>query len=88
MVNGKKEFHEALPKTKSAAFKMTAKSTKVEKNNKQFTIEVNKDILSWLVNLSVISGMLINYKKAMESSVLLSIATAERGSRLKASYLT
>ena len=60
----------------------------VEKNNKQFTIEVNRDILSWLVNLSVISGMLINYKKAMESSVLLSIATAERGSRLKASYLT
>ena len=47
MVTGKKEFHEALPKTKFAAFKMTAKSTKVEKNNKQFTIEVNRDILSW-----------------------------------------
>ena len=38
MVNGKKEFHETLPKTKFAAFKMTAKSTKVEKSNKQFTI--------------------------------------------------
>ena len=42
MVNGKKKFREALPKTKFAAFKVTAKFTKVEKNNKQCTIEVNR----------------------------------------------
>ena len=66
MVNGKKKFHEALPKTKFAAFKMTAKSTKVDKSNNQRAIEVTRDILSWLVNLSVISGVVINYEKAME----------------------
>ena len=63
---------------------MTAKSTKVEKNNKQRTIEVNRDISSRLVNLSVSSGMVINYKKAMEyslSPVLLSIATSKGGTR-------
>ena len=49
----KKKFREGLPKTKFAAFKVTAKFTKVEKNNKQCTIEVNRDMLSWLVNLSV-----------------------------------
>ena len=42
MVNGKKKFREALSKTKFAAFKVTAKFTKVEKNNKQCTIEVNR----------------------------------------------
>ena len=55
----------------------------MEKNNKQRTMEVNRDILSWLVNLSVRSGMVINYEKAMEyplSPVPLRIATAE-GSR-------
>ena len=63
---------------------MTAKSTKVEKNNKQRTIEVNRDISSRLVNLSVSSAMVINYKKAMEyslSPVLLSIATSKGGTR-------
>ena len=82
MVNGKKKFHKALPKTKFAAFKMTAKSAKVDRNNKLRSIEVNRDILSWFVNLSVSSGMVINYKKAMEyplSPVPLSIATAEGG---------
>ena len=84
MLNGKKKFREALPKTKFEVFKMTAKSTKVEKNNKQRTTEVNRDILSWLVNLSVSIGMMINYKKAMEyplSTIPLSIATAEGGRR-------
>ena len=82
MMNGKKKFYDVLPKTRFAAFKMTAKSTKVKKNKKQRTIEVNRDILSWLVNLSVRSGMVINYEKAMEyplSPVPLSIATAEGG---------
>ena len=63
---------------------MTAKSTKVEKNNKQRTIEVNRDISSRLVNLSVTSGMVINYKKAMEyplSQVPLNIVTATGGTR-------
>ena len=40
MVNGKMKFHKALLKTKFAAFKVIAKSTKVEKNNKQRTLEV------------------------------------------------
>ena len=82
MMNGKKKFYDVLPKTRFAAFKMTAKSTKVKKNKKQRTIEVNRDILSWFVNLSVRSGMVINYEKAMEyplSPVPLSIATAEGG---------
>ena len=66
------------------------KSTKVEKNNKQRIIEVNRDILSWLVNLSVRSGMVINYEKAMEyplSPVPLRIATAEGGRRTSKSKL-
>ena len=61
-----KKFHAALPKTKFVAFKMTAKFTKVEKNNKQCTMEINRDMLCWLLNLSVSSGMVINYEKAME----------------------
>ena len=68
----------------SLQLKMTAKSTKVDKNNKQRTIEVNRDMLSWLVNLSVSSGMVINYEKAMEyplSPFPLSIATVEGGRR-------
>ena len=80
MVNEKKKFHNALPNTKFAAFKMTAKSAKVERNNKPRSIEVNRDILSWLVNLSVSSEMVINYEKVMEyplSPVPLSIATTE-----------
>ena len=66
------------------------KSTKVEKDNKQRIIEVNRDILSWLVNLSVRSGMVINYEKAMEyplSPVPLRIATAEGGRRTSKSKL-
>ena len=53
-------------------------------NNKQRTIEVNRDILKWLVNFSVSSGMVISYEKAMEyplSPVPLSITTAEGGRR-------
>ena len=81
---------DALPKTKFAAFKMTAKSAKVDRNNKPRSIEVNGDILSWFVNLSVSSGMVINCEKAMEYPLLpvqLSIATAE-GARCTTPYWT
>ena len=67
MVKGKKKFHEALPKTKFVAFKLTAKFTKVEKNNKHCTIEVNRDMLCWLLNLSVSSGMVINYSNGIST---------------------
>ena len=63
MVNEKKKFNNALPKTKFAAFKMTAKSTKMERNNKLRFIEVNRDILSWLVNLSFSSRLVIITKR-------------------------
>ena len=69
MVNGKKKFHESLPKTTFATFRMTAKSKKVEKENN---------------NLSASSGMMINYKKSVEhplSPVPLSISTAKGGRR-------
>ena len=42
MINEKKKFCETLPKTKFTAFKMTAKSTKVEKHNKQHAAKVNR----------------------------------------------
>ena len=69
MVNGKKKFHESLPKTTFATFRMTAKSKKVEKKNN---------------NLSASSEMMINYKKSVEhplSPVPLSISTAKGGRR-------
>ena len=50
--NGAKTFHEALPKTKLPSFKNIAKSVIVQNNNKQYIVEVNTDILSWLANLS------------------------------------
>ena len=50
--NGAKTFHGALPETKLPSFKNIAKSATVQKNNKQHIVEVNRDILSWLANLS------------------------------------
>ena len=50
--NGAKTFHEALPKTKLPSFKNIAKSVIVQNNNKQYIVEVNTHILSWLANLS------------------------------------
>ena len=78
--NGAK-FHEVLPKTKLPSFKKIAKSVIVRKNIKQHIVGVNRDILSWLVNLSASSGLVVNYEKAMEhqlSPVSLPIVTTER----------
>ena len=87
--NGAKKFHEVLPKTKKlSSFKYTAKSLTVQKNNRQCIMEVNKDILSWLINLSARSGLVVNYKKSMEYLILpvpLSIATTEEADARKVS---
>ena len=84
MENGAKTFHQALPKKRLPSFKNIAKSVTVQKNNKQCTVEVKRDILSWLANLSASSGLVLNYKKAIKlfiTSVPLSIATTEGGRR-------
>ena len=56
----------------------TAKSATVQKNDKQRIVEVKRDILSCLANLSASSALVVNYEKAMEyplSPVPLTIAT-------------
>ena len=68
-----------MPKTKSPSFKYTAKSVTVQKNNKQCIVEVNRDILSWLVNLSGSSELAINYEKTMEDLLPIIIAATEGG---------
>ena len=76
--NGAKKFHEGLPKTRFPLFKNTTKSITVQKNDKPRIAEVNRDILSWLVNLWASSRKVVNCKKAMEyplSPVPLSTAT-------------
>ena len=66
--NGAK-FHEALAKTKLPSFKKTDESVTAQKNNKQRIVEVNIDILRWLVNLSASSGIVVNHEKAMQYSL-------------------
>ena len=44
-------------------------SVTVQKNNKQCIVEVNRDILSHLVNLSATRGLVANCKKTMEYSL-------------------
>ena len=82
--NGGKKFHEVLPKTKLPSLKNTARSVTVQKNNKQRIVQVNRDILSWLIHLSAGRRLVANYEMAMEyplSPMPLSIATTEGGRR-------
>lgn len=51
----------------------------MQKNNKQRIVEVNRDILSWLVNLSGSSELAINYEKTMEDLLPIIIAATEGG---------
>lgn len=88
--NEAKKFHEALPTTKMPSFKNTAKSATIRKNNKVCIVEVDRDILSWLVNFSARSGLVVNYENAMgypSLPVSLSIATTEGGRFQKSKLL-
>lgn len=60
--NRAKKFHNALPKTKLPSFKNTARSVTVQNNNKQRIVEVSRDILSWLINLSAGSRLVAIYE--------------------------
>ena len=64
--NGGKKFHEVLPKTKLPSFKNTARSVTIQKNNKQRIVQVNRDILSWLIHLSAGRRLVANYEMAMD----------------------
>ena len=78
--NRAKKFHNALPKTKLPSFKNTARSVTVQNNNKQRIVEVSRDILSWLINLSAGSRLVAIYEMVrsyLSSPLPLSIATTE-----------
>ena len=77
--NGAWRFLEALPKQRPS-FKNTKvciiRSVTVQKNNKQRIVEVNRDFLNLLINLSAGSGLVAIYKMVTEyslSPVLLNI---------------
>ena len=62
------------------SFKNTARSVTVQKNNKQRIVEVNRDFLNLLINLSAGSGLVAIYKMVTEyslSPVLLNIPTTD-----------
>ena len=81
LTNGTKKFHDALPRNKIWSFKNVSKKIVVKKNQKERTVEVNRDILGLLVRLSLCSGPpSVDFERALKyplSPIPLSIATPD-----------
>ena len=61
-----KMFHDPIPRNPIHPFQKAIQKVRVEKNGKSKTIEVNRDILSFLLALSANSGKSIDYEKALQ----------------------
>ena len=78
-----KMFHYPIPRNPIHSFQKAVQKVIVKKNGKSKTIEVNRDILSFLLALSANSGKNIDYEKALQyplCAVPLSLSNAD-GSR-------
>ena len=77
-------FHDPLPK-KQKPFKDASQSGTLLKNNKEHSVEVNWDVHSCLVILSLTRGLALDFEKALHSllsPIPISIVTPDDGRRV------
>ena len=80
LAGGTKNFHDPLPGKKIYSFKSTSKKILIKKNNRERTVEVNRNVLGLLVRLSLCSGQPVDFENALRypiSPIPLSIATPD-----------
>ena len=86
LAGGAKKIHDPLPRNKVYSFKSTSKKILIKKNNRERTVEVNRNVLGFLVRLSLCSGQPLDFENALRYPLLpipLSIAATD-GERRKA----
>ena len=80
LAGGTKNFHDPLPSNKVYSFKSTSKKILMKKNNRERTVEVNRNVLGLLVRLSLCSGQPVDFEIVLRyllSPIPLSIATPD-----------
>ena len=62
LAGGTENFHDPLPRNKVYSFKNTSKKILIKKNNRERTVEVNRNVLGLLVRLSLCSGQPVGFE--------------------------
>ena len=65
LAGGTRNFHDPLPRNKGYSFKSTSKKILIKKNNRERTVEVNRNVLGLLMRLSLCSGQPVDFENAL-----------------------
>ena len=65
LAGGTRNLHDPLPRNKGYSFKSTSKKILIKKNNRERTVEVNRNVLGLLMRLSLCSGQPVDFENAL-----------------------